>query len=48
MLNLVNLGDLVQRGADPKALALIDCHDDAKPRDYTHGDIDAAAVPAPC
>lgn len=40
---LVNLGDLVKRDADPKAIALIDCHDDANPRDYTHGDIDAAA-----
>ncbi|ETW95827.1 MAG: hypothetical protein ETSY1_29050 [Candidatus Entotheonella factor] len=41
--NLVNLGDLVQRDADLKAIALIDCHDDANPRDYTHGDLDAAA-----
>ncbi len=41
--NLVNLGDLVQRDADPQAVALIDCHDDANPRHYTHGDIDAAA-----
>jgi len=39
----VTLGDLVQRGADPNVIALIDCHDVAKPRDYTHGDIDAAA-----
>ena len=41
--NLVNLGDLAQRDADPEVIALIDCHDDAKPRHYTHGDIDAAA-----
>jgi acyl-CoA synthetase (AMP-forming)/AMP-acid ligase II len=41
--DLLNLGDLVPRGADPKATALIDCHDDAKPHDYTHGEIDAAA-----
>ena len=41
--DLVSLGDLVQRRTDPKALALIDCHDGVKPCDYTHGDIDAAA-----
>ncbi len=43
LTSLVNLGDLVQRDADPQAIALIDCHDDAKPRVYTHGEIDAAA-----
>lgn len=41
--DLVNLGDLVKRDADPEAVALINWHDEAVPRKYCHGDIDTGA-----
>jgi acyl-CoA synthetase (AMP-forming)/AMP-acid ligase II len=36
-----NLGDLLDRSKDPAKLALIDCLDWERPREYTHGQIDA-------
>ena len=42
-MELFNLGDLTDRNQPADALALIDCLDWAKPREYTHGDIDRAA-----
>jgi acyl-CoA synthetase (AMP-forming)/AMP-acid ligase II len=38
-----NLGDLVNRQADPNRVALIDLHDATHPRQYTHGDLDRLA-----
>ena len=38
-----NLGDLLDRDADPQETALVDLVDPAAPRIYTHGDLDAAA-----
>ncbi len=43
LADLVNLGDLVKRNADPEAIALIDWHDEAAPREYRHCDIDTGA-----
>lgn len=38
---LTNLGDLLDRTKDPANLALIDCLDWDRPRQYTHGEIDS-------
>ena len=40
---LTNLGDLTDPAKDPDAVALIDCLDWAKPREYTHREIDCLA-----
>ena len=40
---LKNLGDLADRTRDPATVALIDCLDWARPREYTHGEIDRLA-----
>ena len=40
---LTNLGDLLDRTQDPAQLALIDCLDPERPREYTHGEVDALA-----
>ena len=39
-----NLGDLVSRDRDPAAMALIDLVEPARPRVFSHGDIDAEAM----
>ena len=43
MSDLFNLGDLLDRGADPDKPALIDLGAAKGPRTYSHGDIDAGA-----
>ena len=40
---LKNLGDLADPTKDPAKVALIDCLDWARPREYTHGEIDRLA-----
>ena len=39
----VNLGDLADPNQDPASVALIDCLDWTRPREYTHGEIDRLA-----
>lgn len=39
----VNLGDLTDPAKDPGSVALIDCFDWSRPREYTHGEIDRLA-----
>ena len=43
MNNLFNLGDLVDRTADPSKLALVDLSRSGEPREYTHQNIDEMA-----
>jgi hypothetical protein len=43
MSDLFNLGDLVDRSADSGSIALIDLGAIGRPREYSHGDLDAAA-----
>ena len=40
MNNLFNLGDLIDRTADPSKLALVDLSRIGEPRKYTHQKID--------
>jgi long-chain acyl-CoA synthetase len=40
---LTNLGDLLDRNKDPARIALIDCLDWERPREYSHGEIDSCA-----
>ena len=44
MNNLFNLGDLVDRSADPSILALVDLSRSGEPREYTHQNIDEMAM----
>ena len=44
MNNLFNLGDLVDRTADPSKLALVDLSRSGEPREYTHQNIDEMAM----
>ena len=44
MKNLFNLGDLVDRSADPSKLALVDLSRSGEPRKYTHQNIDEMAM----
>ena len=44
MNNLFNLGDLVDRTADPSKLALVDLSRSGEPREYTHQNIDEMAI----
>jgi long-chain acyl-CoA synthetase len=43
MSDLFNLGDLLDRSADPAKAALIDLGAGGGPREYSHGELDAAA-----
>jgi long-chain acyl-CoA synthetase len=43
MGGFTNLGDLVRRDLDPKKLALIDLGGEEKPREFSHGALDAMA-----
>jgi len=40
---LTNLGDLADHAKNPDAIALVDCLDWTRPREYTHGEIDGLA-----
>lgn len=44
MPNFTNLGDLVRRDLDLTRIALIDLGGETGPREFTHGDLDAAAA----
>src|SRR5215468_2489001 len=40
----VNLGDLLDRSRPADAIAVIDCRDWARPREYTYGEVDRLAT----